>query len=111
MGRTRGVNENKLLAALSHPLRRRILRRMREIEAISPQQMAKEFELPLSNVAYHVRVLAACGAVTIARVKPARGSLKHFYRSSLEPPWAQQIIDLEPWPNDGSGETPGAPET
>lgn len=88
--------ENALLAALGNPLRRRILRRMRDEEMISPRQLANELGLPLSNLAYHVRVLAKCGAITLVQVKPVRGAVKHFYRSTLEPPWARQIIDLEP---------------
>ena len=103
------ANENSLLAALSHPLRRRILRRMRGEEMISPRHLAREFELPVSNLAYHVRVLADCGAVTLVRVKPVRGALKHYYRSSVKPAWAQQIIDLEPAEEPGPGETPGEP--
>ncbi len=87
--------ETKLLAALSHPLRRRILRRMRGEEMISPRRMATEFGLPVSNVAYHVRVLVGCGAVTLVREKPVRGAIKHYYRSSVKPAWAQHIIDLE----------------
>ncbi|MDX6624716.1 MAG: Helix-turn-helix domain [Solirubrobacterales bacterium] len=88
--------ENALLAALGNPLRRRILRRMRDEEMISPRQLASEFGLPLSNLAYHVRVLARCEAITLVKVKPVRGAVKHFYRSTVEPPWARQIVDLEP---------------
>jgi DNA-binding transcriptional ArsR family regulator len=109
MPRLNRSDESALLAALSHQLRRRILRRMRGEEMVSPRQMAREFDLPISNIAYHVRVLAGCGAVTLVRVKPVRGSIKHYYRSSLQQPWAQQIIDLEPWNEGGSGETPGEP--
>lgn len=105
------TNENDLLTALGNPLRRQILRRMRDIDAISPLQLAREFELPVSNMAYHVRVLANCGAITLVRVKPVRGAVKHFYRSSVEPPWAQQIIDLEPWDGSRSGEIPDGPPT
>lgn len=96
--------ENALLAALGSPVRRQLLRRMRDGKAVSPAELAKEFKLPLSTIAYHVKVLAHCGAVTLVRVKPAQGSLRHFYRSSLKPPWAQQIIDLEPWDEGASGE-------
>jgi DNA-binding transcriptional ArsR family regulator len=104
-------DENGLLAALGHPLRRRILRRMRDEEAMSPRRLAKEFELPVSNIAYHVRVLADCGALTLVRVKPVRGAIKHYYRSSVKAPWARQIIDLEPWGERRSGEIPDEPAT
>ncbi len=111
MARLNRTKENDLLAALGNPLRRRILRRMRDEDAISPLELAREFDLPVSNMAYHVRVLAGCGAITLVRVKPVRGAIKHFYRSSLEPPWARQIIDLESWDGDSSGEIPGGPPT
>jgi len=109
-GRKRS-KETKLLRALSNPLRRQILRRMRDGDTLSPLQLAEEFDLPVSNVAYHVRVLADSGAVKLVRVKPVRGALKHFYRSCLEPPWARQIIDLEPWDGSRSGEIPDGPGT
>jgi DNA-binding transcriptional ArsR family regulator len=102
---------NALLAALGSPLRRRILRRMRDEEMISPRQLAQEFELPLSSVAYHVRVLAESGAITLVRVKPVRGAIKHYYRSSVKPAWAQQIIALEPWDESQPGESSGGPPT
>lgn len=111
MARLNRTNENELLAALSNPLRRQILRRMRDEEAISPLDLAREFNLPVSNMAYHVRVLASCGAITLVRVKPVRGAIKHYYRSSVEPPWARQIIDLEPWDDSRSGEIPESPPT
>lgn len=111
MARRNRTNENGLLAALGNPLRRRILRRMRDIEMISPGELAQEFEIPLSTMAYHVRILADCGAVTLVRVKPERGAIKHFYRSSLRPPWARQIIDLEPWDGTRPGEIPDSPPT
>jgi DNA-binding transcriptional ArsR family regulator len=105
------TDDNALLTALGNPLRRQILRRMRDAEMIGPLQIAQEFERPLSTVAYHVRVLAGCGAITLVRVKPVRGAIKHYYRYSLEPPWARQIIDLEPWDGSRPGEISGGPAT
>lgn len=89
--------EGDLLAALANPIRRQILRRMRDVETISPKDLSVEFAQPVSNLAYHVRVLADCGAITLVRTQPVRGASKHFYRSSIDQPWARQIIDLEPW--------------
>lgn len=109
MTRRNRTDENALLSALGSPLRRQVLRRMRDVEMISPRELAQEFELPLSTMAYHVRVLAGCGAITLVRVKPVRGAIKHYYRSSLEPPWARQIIDLEPWDGTRPGEIPDSP--
>lgn len=111
MARRKRTDENVLLTALNSQLRRQILRRMRDEDMISPRELAQEFGMPLSTMAYHVRVLADCGAVTLVRVKPVRGAIKHYYRSSLEPPWARQIIDLEPWDGSRPGEIPGGPPT
>jgi DNA-binding transcriptional ArsR family regulator len=111
MAKLERFGENDLLAALGHPLRRQILRRMRDVEMISPRQLSKEFDRPVTNLAYHVRVLADCGAITLVRVKPVRGAIQHFYRSSLKQPWAQQIIALEPWDGKPSGEIQERPQT
>ena len=51
-------DDNDLLTALRHPLRRRILRRMDEEDAISPRDLSRVLQQPLSNVSYHVRVLS-----------------------------------------------------
>lgn len=111
MAKRNRSDENDLLAALGNPLRRQILRRMRDVEMISPLELSKELDRPVSNVAYHVRVLADCGAITLVRVKPVRGAIKHFYRSSVEQPWAQQIIALEPRDGESSGEIQERPQT
>jgi DNA-binding transcriptional ArsR family regulator len=111
MAKVDRTDENDLLRALGNPLRRQILRRMRDEEMISPLQLAEDFEMALSTISYHVRVLAECGAITLVRVKPVRGAIKHFYRSSVEPPWARQIIDLEPWDGSRSGEIRDSPPT
>ncbi len=111
MARVNRGKEDDLLRALGNPLRRQILRRMRDADMVSPLQMSQEFGLPISTVAYHVRVLAQCEAVTLVRVKSVRGAIKHFYRSTLKQPWARQIIDLEPWDGSRSGEIPDEPPT
>lgn len=88
-------NENELLVALGHPLRRQILREMGERGAASPRELATLLERPLSNVSYHVRVLADCAAVNLVRTEPVRGSVQHFYRLAVEAPWALQVIGLD----------------
>lgn len=110
MAKRNRTDENDLLAALGNPLRRQILRRMRDVEMISPRELSREFDRPVSNIAYHMRVLADCGAITLTGVKPVRGAIKHFYRSSVKQPWAQQIIALEPW-DEKSGEIQERPQT
>lgn len=51
-------DDNDLLVALRHPLRRQILQAMADGEAVSPLELSLELRQSLSNVSYHVRVLA-----------------------------------------------------
>lgn len=104
-------DDNDLLLALRHPLRREILRRMADGKAISPLELSTLLDQPLSNVSYHMRVLAKCGATTLVRTKPARGSMQHFYRSAIEAPWAREILGLTKDKDDSTGESPGKPKT
>jgi DNA-binding transcriptional ArsR family regulator len=75
----------RIVKALSHPLRHRLLVRLNEGEA-SPVQMAREFEQPVGNVSFHVRTLAAVGAIELVRTVPRRGAIEHFYRAVV-PAW------------------------
>jgi DNA-binding transcriptional ArsR family regulator len=104
-------DDNDLLVALRHPVRRDILRVMAGEKAISPRQIASTLDQPLSNVSYHVRVLADCAAVSLVSTKPVRGSMQHFYRASVEAPWARQVLGLEPTDDGPTGESSTGPET
>jgi len=104
-------DDNDLLVALRHPLRRAILREMADDEAISPREIASALGQPLSNVSYHVRVLADCAAVSLVGTKPVRGSMQHFYRATIEAPWARQVLGLGEKDDGPAGESstePGA---
>jgi DNA-binding transcriptional ArsR family regulator len=103
MARRSRSDQNSLLMALGHPLRRRILRELAARETSSPRELAEALEQPLSNVSYHVRVLADCAAVTLVKTRPVRGSVQHFYRAAVEAPWARQVLELE----ETEGGTPG----
>ncbi len=85
-----------LLEALRHPLRRQILKSMGTSEyPISPSQLADELGVPLSNLSYHVRVLAAKGAIVMDNVAPVRGSLQHFYEITIGEDWALGILGID----------------
>lgn len=86
---------SKLLGALRHPLRREILRLMAEREPTSPRELSTTLSQPLSNVSYHVRVLASCGALELVGTKQVRGSMQHFYRPARRPDWAQFVLATE----------------
>lgn len=99
-------DDNDLLVALRHPLRRQILRLMGEREVISPLELATQLNKPLSNIAYHVRVLVDCAAVTLVKTEPKRGSVQHFYCSTIEAPWALKIIERDAPEVESAGESP-----
>jgi DNA-binding transcriptional ArsR family regulator len=98
--------DNDLLTALRHPLRRRILRRMDDEEAVSPRDLSRQLHEPLSNVSYHVRVLVDCAAVTLVDTQPVRGSMQHFYCSAIDAPWARQVLGISEAEDEEQGEKP-----
>jgi DNA-binding transcriptional ArsR family regulator len=103
------TDDNELLIALRHPLRRQILRTMAEQDPISPRQISDELREPLSNVSYHVRVLADCGAVTLVDTEPVRGSVQHFYSTTIEEAWALAVLGLSENGEEPTGGEDGPP--
>lgn len=103
--------DNDLLVALRHPLRRQILQEMAAAELLSPRELSLALQQPLSNVSYHVRVLAERGAIALVETKPAGGSVQHFYRCTVDSRWARQVLGLGG--NDGgpTGESSGGSST
>jgi DNA-binding transcriptional ArsR family regulator len=100
MGRSKrskkkGNMNHKLIAALRHPLRREILRLMSDGREASPCELAELLNERLSNVAYHVRVLVACGALKPTGQRKVRGGTEHFYSWSLEADWARAMLDAD----------------
>jgi DNA-binding transcriptional ArsR family regulator len=90
-----------LLAALMHPVRRQILRAMEAGKAASPRDLAAELGKSLDNIAYHMRVLAECGAMKLVRTEEVAGTTKHVYRLSASPVWVREVLDAT------EGERPG----
>jgi DNA-binding transcriptional ArsR family regulator len=74
----------RIVKALGHPLRQRLLSRLNETVA-SPSELADEFGERLPNVSYHVRILADLGAIELVRTTPRRGAVEHHYRATLRP--------------------------
>jgi|SRR5215203_4160606 len=79
--------EEVLLSILQHPLRKRLLRFYVEAEGtLSPKELTLLTNDPkISNVGYHVRVLAEKGAVELVETQPrrARSSTSMRRRTSL----------------------------
>jgi DNA-binding transcriptional ArsR family regulator len=72
----------ELARATAHPLRVSIL----EIlgidggRTLSPSDLSRELQIPLSNTNYHVTELAKAGLIELARQRQVRGATEHFYR-------------------------------
>ena len=84
--------EDVLPSILQHPLRKRLLRFYVEAEGtLSPKELTLLANDPkISNVGYHVRVLAEKGAAELIETQPRRGSVEHFYE-------ATDLVDEAPW--------------
>lgn len=90
VGREVGV-EPRLIKALGHPLRQRILIAL-NTRVASPSELSKELGEPLGNVSYHVKILAECEAIELVKTAPVRGAVEHFYRAQVRP-----YFDDESW--------------
>jgi DNA-binding transcriptional ArsR family regulator len=74
--------EPRLIKALGHPLRQRILLALGG-DIGSPNELAKKLGEPLGNVSYHVKILAECDAIELVKTEPRRGAVEHFYRATM----------------------------
>ena len=76
------VNWERLARATAHPLRVSVL----EIlgidggRVLSPSDLSRELQIPLSNTNYHVTELAKSGLIELVRERQVRGATEHFYR-------------------------------
>jgi DNA-binding transcriptional ArsR family regulator len=91
--RSRGELDPRIVRALSHPIRQRVLVALNERVA-SPKELAAELGEPLGNVSYHTRVLAQLGCIELVSTTQRRGALEHHYRAVMRPyfddaAWAQ----------------------
>src|ERR1700754_2614983 len=76
------VDWEQLARATAHPLRVSIL----EIlgidggRTLSPSELSRELQIPLSNTNYHVTELAKAGLIELVRQRQVRGATEQFYR-------------------------------
>lgn len=84
--------------ALSHPLRMEALAIIvavgycdeKKYRSISPNEIAKITGAPLTHVSYHVRKLDSLNLIELARKRPKRGVVEHYYRAR---PVAPKVLD------------------
>src|SRR6478672_2006819 len=76
------VDWEQLARATAHHLRVSIL----EIlgidggRTLSPSELCRELQIPLSNTNYHVTELAKAGLIELVRQRQVRGATEHFYK-------------------------------
>lgn len=78
--RTQTIDQ-RLVRALSHPLRVEILELLTDRVA-SPNWLAEELDASLSHVAYHTRALDKCGCLALVKTAQRRGATEHFYKAT-----------------------------
>src|SRR3712207_9274529 len=78
------ITDPRMVKALAHPLRVRIIGAL-ENRTASPSELATELDAPLGTVSYHVRKLEALGLLKLVREAPRRGAVEHYYRVEKRP--------------------------
>jgi DNA-binding transcriptional ArsR family regulator len=99
------VNWERLARATAHPLRISIL----EIlgidggRVLSPSDLSRELQIPLSNTNYHVTELAKSGLIELVRERQVRGATEHFYRlpSEADGEEAERSSEADAEPEEG----------
>ncbi len=78
---TEHTSITRIAAAISHPVRFRILSAMHSPERmLSPNDFSTETGHPLGNTAYHFRMLEKAGCIELADTRQRRGATEHIFR-------------------------------
>lgn len=78
------VDDPRIVRALSHPLRVRIMGVLEQRTA-SPKELAEALGVKLENLAYHVRTLRDFGLIELERSEQVRGAVAHHYKALARP--------------------------
>lgn len=90
-GKAPPTADEVFVKALGHPVRRQALSIFSQRVA-SPTEIATATGVPVSNVAYHVRVLAELGLIEVVEEEAVRGAVAHFYKAVERP-----LVDDPTW--------------
>jgi DNA-binding transcriptional ArsR family regulator len=85
-----GEESNFRRAALLHPLRGRILRRVCGGGEIGARELSAELDVAPGRIAYHLRLLARRRALKIV---PRRRPAAPLYRLSPDADWVREMLD------------------
>ena len=78
------INDPRMVKALAHPLRLRIIDALEDRSA-SPSELSQELGVPIGNVSYHVRRLEALGVLKLVDTAQRRGAVEHYFRLDRRP--------------------------
>jgi DNA-binding transcriptional ArsR family regulator len=72
----------RLARATAHPVRVSIMEVLSidTVRILSPTEISRELQIPLSNTNYHVTELAKAGLIELVGQRQVRGAVEHFYR-------------------------------
>lgn len=73
--------DSRVVKALGHPTRVRILNILRDRELASPVELSHELGIALGTIGYHVRRLESLGFIELAKRTQRRGAIEHHYRA------------------------------
>lgn len=90
------------IEAINHPVRRMVLRvfvdnwKAEPERTMTPKEVADRLGLALSNVSYHMRILATSGAIALFGTAPIRGAVQHEYKADglLHQRWVRDLLKL-----------------
>ena len=66
---------------------------MLDEEAASPAVLGPKLGVPVSRVAYHVRVLHELGLIELVNTRQRRGAVEHFYKTCQHPRFTDDAWD------------------
>jgi DNA-binding transcriptional ArsR family regulator len=78
------IDDPRLVKALAHPLRIRILGVL-EHHSATPKQLSQALDVPLENLSYHVRALRDFGFIKLEERRMVRGAVEHRYSLVARP--------------------------
>ena len=78
------IDDPRLVKALAHPLRIRIMSVLEQRSA-TPKQIAEALDVPLENLSYHVRALRDFGFIKLEEQRMVRGAVEHRYSLAARP--------------------------
>jgi DNA-binding transcriptional ArsR family regulator len=77
--------DQKLIQALSHPIRVEILQALQDRVA-SPGELSREMNKKLGVISYHANTLVKCGCLELIRTEPRQGTVEQFFGVSSRSP-------------------------